>query len=95
MANSWRMSGDVYDSFSRPDVRCPCTGDEPGYVCQLPGFHCSILNIMNKQARIVSKTQSGAQNDMDMYCPLPLTPLSPLHRQKKENNTNLPYLGSK
>lgn len=66
MANSWRMSGDVYDSFSRPDVRCPCTGDEDSYLCILPGFHCSILNIMNKMARIVSKSQSGAFNDMDM-----------------------------
>ena len=66
ISNSWRMSGDVYDSFSRPDVRCPCTGDEDGYVCALPGFHCSILNIMNKMARIVSKTQSGGFNDMDM-----------------------------
>ena len=65
MANSWRMSGDVYDSFSRPDERCPCTGDEEGYLCALPGFHCSILNIMNKMAKIVSKTQTGAQNDMD------------------------------
>ncbi|MGI4811978.1 MAG: alpha-galactosidase [Janthinobacterium lividum] len=65
MANSWRMSGDVYDSFSRPDARCPCTGDEEGYLCVLPGFHCSILNIMNKMAKIASKTQSGAQNDMD------------------------------
>lgn len=65
MANSWRMSGDIYDFFSRPDERCPCTGDEEGYICALPGFHCSILNIMNKMAKIVSKTQTGAQNDMD------------------------------
>ncbi|MCJ1399640.1 hypothetical protein MMC11_002842 [Xylographa trunciseda] len=65
MANSWRMSGDIYDSFSRPDVRCPCTGDE-GYDCALPGFHCSVLNIMNKMASIQSKTQSGAESDMDM-----------------------------
>ena len=60
------MSGDVYDFFSRPDVRCPCTGDEEGYLCALPGFHCSILNIMNKMARIVSKSQTGAFNDLDM-----------------------------
>ena len=66
MSNSWRMSGDVYDFFSRPDVRCPCTGDEEGYLCTLPGFHCSILNIMNKMARVVSKSQTGAFNDMDM-----------------------------
>ena len=65
MANSWRMSGDIYDSFSRPDARCPCSGDE-GYKCALPGFHCSVLNILNKMASIVSKTQSGAQSDMDM-----------------------------
>jgi alpha-galactosidase len=66
MSNSWRMSGDVYDSFSRPDERCPCTGDEEGFLCTLTGFHCSILNILNKMAKIVSKTQPGAQNDMDM-----------------------------
>jgi alpha-galactosidase len=65
MSNSWRMSGDVYDSFSRPDARCPCTGDE-GYDCALPGFHCSVLNILNKMASIQSKTQSGAVSDMDM-----------------------------
>lgn len=65
MANSWRMSGDIYDSFDRPDVRCPCTGDE-GYDCQLPGFHCSMMNILNKMAAIQSKSQSGAVNDMDM-----------------------------
>lgn len=64
-ANSWRMSGDIYDSFSRPDSRCPCTGDE-GYDCALPGFHCSVLNIMNKLSSTVSKTQPGAQADMDM-----------------------------
>ncbi|MCJ1350814.1 MAG: hypothetical protein MMC33_000795 [Icmadophila ericetorum] len=65
MANSWRMSGDIYDSFDRPDVRCPCTGDE-GYECQLPGFQCSMMNILNKMAAIQSKSQSGAVNDMDM-----------------------------
>lgn len=65
MANSWRMSGDIYDSFDRPDERCPCSGDE-GYKCALPGFHCSIMNILNKMAAIQSKSQSGAWNDMDM-----------------------------
>ncbi|KAI4130612.1 MAG: hypothetical protein LQ347_003309 [Umbilicaria vellea] len=65
MANSWRISGDVYDSFDRPDDRCPCT-DQEGNNCQLPGFHCSIMNIVNKAAYIGSKAQPGAWNDMDM-----------------------------
>ncbi|KAL8947955.1 MAG: hypothetical protein Q9222_005814 [Ikaeria aurantiellina] len=61
MANSWRMSGDIYDSFDRPDDRCPCTT----YDCRLPGFHCSMMNIINKVAPIVDKGQPGAWNDMD------------------------------
>lgn len=61
MANSWRMSGDVYDSFDRPDDRCPCTT----YDCQLPGFHCSIMNIIGKAAPIVDKGQPGGWNDLD------------------------------
>lgn len=29
-ANSWRISGDVYDSYDRPDDRCPwCVGAAP------------------------------------------------------------------
>lgn len=34
--------------------------------CELPGFHCSITNIMNKVSFIVSKSQPGAWNDLDM-----------------------------
>jgi alpha-galactosidase len=62
MANSWRMSGDVYDSFDRPDARCPCTT----YDCRLPGFHCSVMNILNKAAPVLNKAQPGAWNDLDM-----------------------------
>lgn len=62
MANSWRMSGDIYDSFNRPDDRCPCTT----YDCTLPGFHCSVMNIIGKVASIVDKVQPGAWNDLDM-----------------------------
>ncbi|KAL9584914.1 MAG: hypothetical protein Q9203_004468 [Teloschistes exilis] len=61
MANSWRISGDVYDSFDRPDDRCPCTT----YDCPLPGFHCSIMNIIGKVAPIVDKGQPGGWNDLD------------------------------
>lgn len=62
IANSWRMSGDVYDSFDRPDARCPCDT----YECSNPGYHCSVTNILNKAASILSKSQPGAWNDLDM-----------------------------
>ena len=62
IANSWRMSGDVYDSFDRPDARCPCDT----YECSLPGFHCSVMNILNKAAPVLNKAQPGAWNDLDM-----------------------------
>ena len=57
------MSGDVYDSFNRPDSRCPCM---ESIGCPWPGFHCSIMNILNKMAAIQSRTMSGYFNDMDM-----------------------------
>lgn len=59
------MSGDITDSFDRPDPRCPCTGDE-GYDCALPGFHCSAMNILNKVAAYVDKGIPGSWNDLDM-----------------------------
>lgn len=65
IANSWRISGDIYDSFDLPDPRCPCDGPD-AFDCALPGFHCSTLNIINKAAFIVSKAQSGGWNDLDM-----------------------------
>ncbi|KAK9368823.1 glycoside hydrolase superfamily [Lipomyces kononenkoae] len=64
VANSWRMSGDIYDSFDRPDPRCPCGGDE--YVCAYPGSHCSVMNILNKAASIIDTSLPGAFNDLDM-----------------------------
>ena len=45
IANSYRMSGDIYDSFSRPDDRCLCGEEIP---CNFPGFHCSVMSILNK-----------------------------------------------
>jgi len=63
MANSWRMSGDITDSFNKPDVRCPC---DDATECNLPGFHCSVMNILNKQAMFPSKSQPGAWSDLDM-----------------------------
>ena len=65
VANSWRMSGDITDTFDRPDARCPCSGDE-GYDCALPGFHCSAMNILNKVSSYPDKGIPGAWNDLDM-----------------------------
>ena len=61
IANSWRITGDIYDSFDRPDARCPCTT----WDCRLPGFHCSVMNILNKVAPIVDKGRPGGWNDLD------------------------------
>ena len=61
IANSWRVSGDIYDSFDRPDARCSCTT----WDCRLPGFHCSVMNILNKAAAFSNKGQPGAWNDLD------------------------------
>jgi alpha-galactosidase len=54
----------IYLSFDRPDRRCPC-GDNEVY-CEIPGFHCNMLNIVNKVSEIQSKAQPGGWNDMDM-----------------------------
>ncbi|KAF2670247.1 glycoside hydrolase [Microthyrium microscopicum] len=63
IANSYRMSGDIYDSFSRPDPRCPC---DEAIGCSFAGYHCSVLKILNMMASIGQRTQSGSFNDMDM-----------------------------
>jgi len=65
IANSWRATGDVYDSFDRPDVRCPCH-DEQGIDCAFQGYHCSVMNIINKVTWFIHRSQPGGWNDMDM-----------------------------
>jgi len=65
IANSWRMSGDIYDSFSRPDDLCSCT-DASDPHCIAPGSHCSVLNIVNKVAAFADRGQPGGWNDLDM-----------------------------
>lgn len=65
ISNSWRITGDIYDSWNRPDPRCPCDGPD-AYNCELPGFHCSVTNILNKASFVPSKAQPGAWNDLDM-----------------------------
>jgi alpha-galactosidase len=64
IANSIRITGDIYDSFDRPDRRCPCNGDE--FYCKLPGFHCSMMNVLNKASAVVHKSEPGCWNDLDM-----------------------------
>lgn len=65
IANSWRISGDIYDSFSRPDDLCSCA--EPSNpLCVAPGSHCSVVNILNKVAPYVDRGQPGGWNDLDM-----------------------------
>lgn len=64
IANSWRMSGDIYDNFDRPDDRCPCP--DSSAPCPLAGFHCSAMNILEKAAGLGQKAGAGGWNDLDM-----------------------------
>jgi len=59
------MSGDIYDSFTRPDDLCSCI-DPASPLCVAPGTHCSVLNIINKVAPYVDRGQPGGWNDLDM-----------------------------
>lgn len=59
------MSGDIYDSFTRPDALCSCDDPRDPH-CIAPGSHCSVLNIINKVAPYVDRGQPGAWNDLDM-----------------------------
>ena len=65
IANSWRISGDIYDSFTRPDDLCSCTEASDPH-CVAPGTHCSVLNIINKVAPYADRGQHGGWNDLDM-----------------------------
>ncbi|KAH0282578.1 hypothetical protein KCU62_g9634, partial [Aureobasidium sp. EXF-3399] len=65
IANSWRVSGDIYDSFARPDELCGC-GDATNPHCIAPGTHCSVLAILNKVAPYIDRGMPGAWNDLDM-----------------------------
>lgn len=64
ISNSWRMSGDIAAEFDRSDSRCPCDGDQ--YDCAYAGFHCSIMNILNKAAPMGQNAGVGGWNDLDM-----------------------------
>ena len=64
IANSARMSGDIQDSFAMPTTACPCGPDD--YYCEIPGYGCSVMNILGKASFIRSKNQAGYYNDLDM-----------------------------
>ncbi|KAL6881448.1 glycoside hydrolase family 27 protein [Trichoderma novae-zelandiae] len=65
IANSWRVSGDIYDSFARPDDLCSCA-DAADPACVAPGTHCSVLAIVNKVAPYIDRGLPGGWNDLDM-----------------------------
>lgn len=67
IANAWRMSGDIYDSFTRPDDLCACDVNNPtDPFCIAPGTHCSVLFILNKVAPFADKSIPGGWSDLDM-----------------------------
>ncbi|KAH9947978.1 glycoside hydrolase superfamily [Amylocystis lapponica] len=63
IANSWRISGDIYDQYDRYDDRCPCTSMID---CKLAGFHCAMTRIIDFAAPLGQKAGSGQWNDLDM-----------------------------
>ncbi len=63
IANSYRVTGDIYDSFDRPDARCPCTDASN---CNLQGFHCSVKNILGQVKSLGQKVIPGSWLDLDM-----------------------------
>ncbi|RFU35761.1 hypothetical protein B7463_g548, partial [Scytalidium lignicola] len=65
IANSWRMSGDIYNSFTRPDALCSCD-DERDPQCIAPGTHCSLLFVLNHVSAYADKARPGGWNDLDI-----------------------------
>lgn len=64
IANSWRISGDITNSFNREDDRCPCTSVVEGD-CNTQGYHCSVEKIANFAAPLGQKAAPGGWNDLD------------------------------
>lgn len=63
IANSWRVTGDIYDNFDRYDDRCPC---ETFYCEGLQGYYCSVNNIIEKTIPLGQKANTiSGWNDMD------------------------------
>ncbi|KAI1846586.1 hypothetical protein JX265_009110 [Neoarthrinium moseri] len=66
IANSWRITGDIYDSFTRPDDLCGCDTTISDPFCIAPGTHCSVLFILNKVAAFADRSIPGGWSDLDM-----------------------------
>ncbi|KAL7923528.1 glycoside hydrolase family 27 protein [Trichoderma austrokoningii] len=65
IGNSWRIFGDIYDSFARPDDLCSCN-DPANPACIAPGTHCSVLAIINRVVPYIDRGLPGGWNDLDM-----------------------------
>jgi alpha-galactosidase len=65
IANSWRTSGDLSNTWSREDANCPCS-ETQGLDCKMPGYKCSVMNVLNKAVYYPSKAFPGSWNDLDM-----------------------------
>ena len=65
IANSWRVSGDIYDHFNRPDALCSCVDPKDPH-CTAPGTHCSVMNIINRVSAYADRGAPGGWNDLDM-----------------------------
>ncbi|KZV90413.1 alpha-galactosidase [Exidia glandulosa HHB12029] len=63
ISETWRISGDVWDSFDTVDDYCPC---ETMIDCKMSGFHCSVSKIIEFSASLGQKAGPGHWNDMDM-----------------------------
>ncbi|CUM67099.1 uncharacterized protein PRCAT00004788001 [Priceomyces carsonii] len=63
LANSWRISGDIYDNFDRYDDRCPCET----YNCPaMQGQMCSMTNILEKAIPLGQRASKFlGWNDLD------------------------------
>lgn len=63
IANSWRITGDIYDLFDRYDDRCPCET----YECNSnQGNMCSMTNVLEKAVPLSQKgLPSRGWNDLD------------------------------
>ncbi|EED81247.1 candidate alpha-galactosidase from glycoside hydrolase family GH27 [Postia placenta Mad-698-R] len=63
IANSWRISGDIYDNYNRFDERCPCLSMID---CKLAGYHCAMTRIIDFAAPVGQKAGVNHWNDLDM-----------------------------
>ncbi|CAF9938740.1 MAG: hypothetical protein ALECFALPRED_007831 [Alectoria fallacina] len=78
--NRYKAMSDALNATGRPILYSMCNWgqDNPWDWAQtianswrmsgdvLPGFHCSVMNILNKAAPVLNKAQPGAWNDLDM-----------------------------